>query len=170
MKPSASALRHLGAALLICTGQARALPTQTFQVAATIVAGCQVLGSGIMGTLDFGSLASVGGSTADGTFRQNGALTIACTPGTTLSMSIDGGSHYANSRYLLRAGGTDTVAYRLFTHSVSGSASEIPVNQNIAISYADANQITLPIYATAYLNGGQPAGTYTDTLAVTLSW
>ncbi|MEI2684797.1 spore coat protein U domain-containing protein, partial [Erwinia aphidicola] len=44
------------------------------------------------------------------------------------------------------------------------------VNQNVALTYSNANNITLPIYGQLQLSGVNRAGTYSDTLTVTLSW
>ena len=44
------------------------------------------------------------------------------------------------------------------------------MNQNVALTYSNANNITLPIYGLLQLSGVNRAGTYSDTLTVTLSW
>lgn len=155
----------------LCTGAAQALPSQSFQVSAAIVAGCQIQGGGgVLGALDFGTHSAIDNRAAGAGFVQNTAVTIACTPGTTLNMSIDGGSHYTATRNLQRASGGDLIAYRLFTSASYSSASEIPVNQNVTVSFSDAATITLPIYGLLQLNGSNRAGTFTDVLSVMLSW
>ncbi|MCK8295995.1 spore coat U domain-containing protein, partial [Erwinia amylovora] len=94
---------------------------------------------------------------------------LACTPGTALSMSINGGSHYASgSRTLQRTGGTNRVAYSLYSNA--GLTTAIPVNQRVALSYSNANNIILPVDGHLPVTGVNTAGSYTDTLTVTLSW
>ncbi|PKH25368.1 fimbrial protein [Enterobacterales bacterium CwR94] len=147
-----------------------ALPTQTFQVTASIVAGCVVSGTspGVFGTLNFGSWSGVETRTVNASFVQNSGLTLACTPGTTLNMSINGGTNYTSTRNLKVANNTNLVAYRLYNSA--SYTTEIPVNQNVGITYSNANNIVLPIYGRLQLTGPTRAGTYTDTLTVTLSW
>lgn len=149
-----------------------ALPTQTFQVTAAIVAGCVVSGTntGTYGTLNFGSRAGVGTATVNASFVQSSTINLACTPGTTLNMSINGGSNYGSTRNLKNTSTTDLVPYRIYTSSSYSAASEIPVNQNVALSYSNANNITLPIYGQLKMSGVYRAGSYADTLTVTLSW
>ncbi|XBS69704.1 spore coat U domain-containing protein [Acerihabitans sp. KWT182] len=152
-------------------GPARALPTQSFQVSASIVAGCQIQGGGgVWGTLDFGSHSALDSRSVGTGLVQNAGLLIACTPGTTLSISLDGGRYYTTTRNLGQANGNDSVAYRLYTSAGYSPASEIPVNQSITVNFSNAANITLPIYGLLQLDGTHRAGTYTDLLSVTLSW
>ncbi|WP_343464002.1 spore coat U domain-containing protein [Pantoea sp.] len=148
-----------------------ALPTATFQVAASVVAGCVVSGTntGVFGALNFGTQSGVARRSVSASLVQSTTITLACTPGTALSMSIDGGSHYATTRNLQISGSTaETVPYALYSNAALTTA--IPVNSAVALSYSNANNITLPIYGQLTLPGPTRAGTYTDTLTVTLSW
>ncbi|WP_313082391.1 spore coat U domain-containing protein [Atlantibacter sp.] len=149
-----------------------AVTTQSFQVNATIAAGCSVASgvSGVFGTLDFGSHSGVDNRRVTTGFVPNTALNLACTPGVTLSMAIDGGQHYGSVRNLQRANGAERVPYRLYSAASLAANSEIGVNQAVTVSYTNSNNITLPIFAAAQLTGMSPAGTYSDQLTVTLSW
>jgi spore coat protein U-like protein len=100
----------------------------------------------------------------------NSGLTLACTPGVALSMSIDGGQNYSTVRNMARSGGTERVPYRLYSASSLSAASEIGVNQAVTVTYSNSNNITLPIFGAAQLTGFSPAGSYSDRLTVTLSW
>lgn len=155
---------------LLSGGTGWSLPTQTFQVSASIVAGCVISGTntGVFGTLNFGSHSGVESGGASASFVQSTTLNLACTPGTTLSMSINGGSNYTTSRNLKLANFSNTVPYTLYTNASHTTA--IPVNQPVALSYSNSNNITLPIYGLLQLPGATRAGVYTDTLTVTLSW
>ncbi len=168
----AGCVRLLCALLFLFCSSALALPTQTFQVSASVVAGCVISGTntGVFGTLDFGTRSGVATTSATASFVQNSTINLACTPGTTLNMSINGGSNYTTTRNLKLANFSNVVAYRIFTSSSYSAASEIPVNQNVALSFSNANNITLPIYGLLQLSGVNRAGTYTDTLTVTLGW
>lgn len=159
-----------GLALLIGSVPAWSLPTATFQVSASVVAGCVVSGTntGVFGTLDFGTQSGVASSSVSASYVQSTTINLACTPGTAVSMSINGGSNYTSSRNLKHTSNTNTVAYSLYTNAAHTTA--IPVNSPVALSYSNASNIVLPIYGLLTLPGPTRAGTYTDTLTVTLSW
>lgn len=150
---------------------ALALPTQTLRVSASIVAGCLMRGgSGVLGTLDFGSHPGNTSGEVSTAMLTNTAFSLACSPGTTLSMSIDGGTHFNNGRYLQQVNGTARIPYLLFTDALHSAASAITVGQVLGIGYSNAAAIVLPVYGVVQMPGSSPSGTYTDTLTVTLSW
>lgn len=159
-----------GLPLLIGSVNAWSLPGSTFQVTASIVAGCVISGTntGVFGTLDFGTQSGVATSTVNASFVQSTSINLACTPGTTLSMSINQGSNFTTTRNLKLPNFTNTVPYTLFSNA--SRTTVIPVNQAVSLSYSNANIITLPIYGQLQLPGTARAGVYTDTLTVTLSW
>ena len=162
-------------ALIVClmlVPAAGAVTSQSFKVSATIVPGCAVsTGSGgVFGTLDFGTHNGVESAPVSTSFVPNGALSIACTPGVALSMSINGGQNYSSVRRMKRSGGTEVVGYRLYSNSSLAANSEIGVNQAIPVTYTNSNNIALPLFGVAMLTGFSPAGTYSDQLTVTLSW
>ncbi|WP_345892221.1 Csu type fimbrial protein, partial [Pantoea ananatis] len=104
---------------LMLVPAAGAVTSQSFKVSATIVPGCAVsTGSGgLFGTLDFGTHNGVESAPVSTSFVPNGALSIACTPGVALSMSINGGQNYSSVRRMKRSGGTEVVGYRLYSSS-----------------------------------------------------
>lgn len=166
---------HLFFTLPLCLLSATsvgAVTTQSFQVSATITPGCAVTTGtgGVLGTLNFGARSGVATGQVSTSFVPNGALSIACTPGVALSMSIDGGQHYSSVRRMQRASGNDMVGYRLYSSSSLAASSEIGVNQAVPVAYTNSNNIALPLFGVALLTGFSPAGTYTDQLTVTLSW
>ncbi len=158
--------------LLLAAGNGHAVTTQSFQVSATITPGCSVAAGsgGLLGTLNFGTHNGVERGAVNTSFVPNGALSIACTPGVALSMSIDGGQHYTSVRNMQRAGGTNQVPYRLYSSSSLAANSEIGVNQAVSVAYTNSNNIALPLFGVALLTGFSPAGNYSDQLTVTLSW
>ena len=157
-----------------------AVTSQSFRVSATVVPGCSVSTGtgGRFGTLNFGTRSGVEFGTRSGvesapvstSFVADGALSIACTPGVALSMSINGGQNYSSVRRMTRSGGTEVVGYRLYSSSSLAANSEIGVNQAIPITYTNSNNIALPLFGVALLTGFSPSGTYSDQLTVTLSW
>lgn len=96
---------------------------------------------GRFGTLDFGTRNGVDNTPVSTSFVADGALSIACTPGVALSMSIDGGQNYSSVRRMTRSGGTEVVGYRLYSSSSLAANSEIGVNQAIPITYTNSNNI-----------------------------
>ncbi|HFZ8993091.1 TPA: spore coat U domain-containing protein [Citrobacter freundii] len=172
LKGGGGRLRLFHGALAFISLQTQAITTQSFQVSATVTPGCSfTTGSGgVMGTLDFGSRSGVEKRQINTSFVKNTALSLACTPGVALSMSIDGGRNYTSVRNMQRTGGTERVPYRLYSASSLAANSEIAVNQNISVLYSDSNNIALPLFGVAFLTGFSPAGNYSDQLTVTLSW
>nr|WP_313824143.1 spore coat U domain-containing protein [Leclercia sp.] len=158
--------------LLLAAGSSEAVTTQSFQVSATITPGCSVAAGsgGLLGTLNFGTHSGVARGSVNTSFVPNGSLSIACTPGVALSMSIDGGQYYTSVRNMQRSGTTDRVAYRLYSSSSLAANSEIGVNQAVSVTYTNSNNIALPLFGVALLTGFSPAGNYSDQLTVTLSW
>lgn len=165
-------LFSLGALLITMQSQALTVSSQSFKVNATITPGCQVTtgSGGALGTLNFGSYSGVKSGQVSTQFVPNASLSLACTPGVALSMSINGGQNYTTVRNLLRSGGTERVPYRLYSSSSLAANSEIAVNQSVAVAYSNSNNISLTLYGAAQLTGFSPAGTYSDQLTVTLSW
>lgn len=97
LRPLAEGKLHAFFALTVCllfTPFAQAVTTQSFLVAATITPGCSVTAGtgGVLGSLNFGTRSGVATGQVSTSFVPNGSLSIACTPGVSLSMSIDGGS------------------------------------------------------------------------------
>lgn len=162
----------LACACFFPAAQALTVTSKSFQVGATITPGCSVTsGTGaVFGTFNFGTRTGVESGIASAAFVPNGSLSLACTPGVTLSMTIDGGQNYTSVRRMVRSGGTNAVPYRLYTSSSLAASSEILVNQAVTVAYSNSNNITLPLFGAAQLTGFSPAGTYTDQLTVTLSW
>lgn len=161
-----------GVLLLYGTPAVFATTTQSFLVSANIVPGCliQGLSGGLLGTLSFGSYPGTHNANVNAAFSQASGLTLTCTPGVVLNMTIDGGTNYNGARNLKQSGDATYIPYRLYTDSAHTGASEILVNQSVSLGSSTGGNITLPLYGVAQLNGFSAAGTYTDTLSVTLSW
>lgn len=157
------------ALLLLFNSFSLALPTQTFQVSANIVAGCLVQGSntGVFGAINFGTHPGTSTAPVTASYVQNATITLMCTPGTNLQMSIDGGANYSAGRNLKRNGNTNLVPYNIYN---SATNIAIPVNQAVPVTFANANNIVLPLYGQLTLNGHSYVGNYADSLTVTLSW
>ena len=164
--------RHGCAALLVLGAGVLPLPltaatSQSFQVSATVTAGCLVVGGvSNYGSLDFGSRSAL--ATGAVQVALSGGVQLQCTPGVTLNMSVDGGQYNSSGRHLQLSTGSNRVAYSLFRDAAFSQA--LGVGQSVAVAYTDANNIRLPIYGQVQLPGNQPGGTYSDVLQVQLSW
>lgn len=145
---------------------------QTFTVGATITPGCSVTSGvgGVLGSLDFGTHTAVESGQISTSFVPNAAMSLACTPGVALTMSINGGLYYSTVRNMQLNGGTQRVPYRIYRSSSLAANTEIGVNQSVSVTYSDANNIALSIFGAAQLSPFGTAGTYSDQLTVTLTW
>jgi spore coat protein U-like protein len=83
-----------------------------------------------------------------------------------VSMTADNGDHASGGeRYLQATGGTATIRYRLYANggSTPWAGTTLP------LTFVTGAQ-TIPIRAVATLAGPTAAGTYTDTVRITLTW
>ncbi|MCY1445117.1 Spore Coat Protein U domain protein [compost metagenome] len=164
--------RHGCAALLLLGAGVLPLPltaatSQSFQVSATVTAGCLVVGGvSNYGSLNFGNRSALATNTVQ--VALTGGVQLQCTPGVTLNMSIDGGQYNSGGRHMQLSTGSNRVAYQLFRDAAYSQA--LGIGQSVAVAYGDANNISLPIYGQVQLPGNQPGGTYSDVLQVQLSW
>lgn len=162
-------------AFFSCT-QAHAETSRTFAVSATVSPGCAVDGvgmsgnAGTMGTLTFTSQPALATSTVQASLSASQTITLRCTPGVSLSMSIDGGLHQATSRTLQLGTTSNRLAYGLCADAACGQVIGIAQPTSITVTSANMNDVRLPIYGRLTLPGNTPPGTYTDTVTVTLSW
>ena len=166
-------MNHPGCAalLLLCAGSVplplSAVTSQSFQVSATVTAGCLVVGGvSNYGNLSFGSRSALASGTVQ--VALTGGVQLQCTPGVTLNMTVDGGQYNSGGRHLQLTTGSNRVAYQLFRDAAYSQS--LGVGQSVAVAYSDANNIRLPIYGQVQLPGNQPGGTYSDVLQVQLSW
>lgn len=164
--------RHPGlATLLVCAASLplplAAVTSQSFQVSATITAGCLVVGGvSNYGSLNFGSQSALATGTVQ--VALTGGVQLQCTPGVTMNMTVDGGQYNSSGRHLQLTTGSNRVAYQLFRDAAYSQS--LGIGQSVAVAYTDANNIRLPIYGQVQLPGNQPGGTYSDVLQVQLSW
>lgn len=144
-----------------------AVTSQSFQVSATVTPGCLVVGGvSNYGSLNFGSRSALATGTVQASMTAG--VQLQCTPGVTLTMSVDGGQYNSGGRHMQLSSGSNRVAYQLFRDAAFSQS--LGIGQIVTVAYSDANNISLPIYGQVQLPGNQAAGTYTDVLQVQLSW
>lgn len=148
--------------------------TANFLVSATVSSGCWVVGnltqtSGIgFGRLDFGSHPAVQAGNYDAAIGLAASpAQVQCTPGATVTMTIDGGQNAQGSQRRMRYG-SFYLPYTLTTQPGGGTV----VAPGVGISVdASAGPTLVPVYGRATAPGtGLPAGQYTDTVQVVFSW
>ncbi|WP_419807549.1 spore coat U domain-containing protein [Sphingomonas sp.] len=169
---SAVHAREAALAAVLVLGAATPAAAETgksIDVTAQIVAGCLVAADtgGRWGTIDLGTVAGVAGTGATATLISTAGAGIAveCTPGMSATLAADNGDHpAAGDRFLQRAGSAGTIRYQLFADGAS-----IPWSVPLPLAFVGGRR-AIPIRAVATLSGPTAAGTYTDTVRVTLTW
>ncbi|MBK5534097.1 spore coat protein U domain-containing protein [Pseudomonas sp. TH08] len=169
-------LSLLGLAL---SSSANAATTVTGQITSSLIliSSCQVNGAGgttglNFGALNFGTTNSLF-TTASGQVLGGGggALSILCSNGTTPTITVGAGANDGKSTGGARAlydGVANYVPYDLYTDS--GFSTLLPVNGTINLAASTGTAQTVNIYGQAKGKAGLPAGTYTDTIAVQLTF
>lgn len=170
------ALSVLG--LAMATG-AHAATTVTGQITSTLVltSSCLVNGGAgttnlNFGTLNFGTTTSL--FTQTGTqlvAAGGGAVSIQCSAGTTPTVTIQAGLHDGQSPGGTRAladGAGNFVPYDLYTDA--GFNNLLAANGVINLAASTGAAQTINLWGKAVGKAGLPAGTYTDTIAVQLTF
>ncbi len=169
--------------------QAAGTLTGTLDAQLLLLSGCVVTDqpgdfkTAEFGVLDFGSqLSSFTGSVDAIALNSAGGspVTLTCTPNLSgVTMTIDGGANSASAaangpgtRAMKVAGaGTDAMAYDIYTDNAHGTPYPAGTAMPITIP-ANGIAVALPIFG--HLNktstNALTAGTYADTLAVTIAW
>jgi len=166
--------------LLLVVSQATfsATVTGNLGITAIVGAGCQVNASNVtagiinFGSLDFGSINTIGNQTIDAqtTGAGNGSIVMECSNGTTFTIALDNGQHFASStRSMVNAGNPAVLlAYTLYQNV----ARTVPWTTGSPLTgTANGAPATFPVYGR--IPPGQTgitAGTYNDTVQVTISW
>lgn len=147
----------------------------TIGVTLNITSACVVNGAatvqsnaGTMGTIAFPDQPGIFGNVDGELVGSLGQLQVQCSPGVAPSLTIGSGANDAGGRRYLASNGKQ-VAYRLF--SDAQRTSEIGIGQQIALATASSSPISVPIYARVTSGGTVlAAGSYADTVQVTLTW
>lgn len=163
-----------------------ALPAQaqssvggTIGVSLTVEEACLVNGSavsttlGTVGTIGFGSQPGTF-TTADATLAPSGggsAITVQCSPGAQPTLTVGTGANDNGGVRRVADGAGNFIPYRLYTAPTRAAAEEIGIGEDFALGTMGTTAVDFSIYATA--TNGSPAavaGSYQDTVQVTLSW
>lgn len=173
-------LLAMGGLLLLAEDARAAVASGFIQARMVITASCEVSKgndtapvspTGGTAMLDFGSQGPtwsnpLGANLSDG---SNAPLTVSCNPTVaSFTVTIDGGTNAVGTTRRL-SNGCQTIPYQL----MADPRGRIPytIGQQRSFVAANGTQMTIPVWGAVVANTtALPAGTYTDTLTVTLDW
>ncbi|EPL10596.1 spore coat U domain-containing protein [Pseudomonas sp. CF161] len=162
---------------MVSTAQAATTVTGQINSTLTLISSCQVNGVGGSSSLNFGTLSF---GTANSLFTEaagqvlgggGGALSILCSSGTTPAIKVRAGSHDGQSSGGSRAladGNGNFVPYDLYTDT--GHSQLLAIDGVITLASSTGVAQTVNLYGKAVGKAGLPAGNYSDTIAVELTF
>lgn len=162
---------------LTLASQALAATTGTIDSTLTLTAACQVNGSSGTSGVSFGALDF---GTKDALFTTaeaqvigggGGAMSILCSAGTVPVIRVGAGSHDGQSTGGSRAladGDGNFVPYDFYTDA--GHTQLLAIDDTITLPTSSGVAQTVNLYGQARGKAGLPAGVYTDTVSVELSF
>lgn len=165
---------------LLCTSlaaMAATAPTSpSFAVNASVVSGCIVSGNSSQvtgvpfGSVNFGthSAVSTGTVTAMASNDMGMQAQLVCTSGTAAQVSVNGGLNLQGAQRRLSNGAGQFIPYTLSL--VAGTVTALAPNVAVGITMG-TTPTALPIRGNLVLPGSAAmAGTYVDTVQVTVTW
>lgn len=154
-----------------------ATTTSSFTVSSVITSGCALGASNTesvsdFGTLSFGSMSSISENVDVASSSGAGSIIVTCTPGIAVTVALDYGTHNGSSarRYLENSATNTTLGYQLYQDA---SYSTVWGTGSLAYSIDSfpATTQTYTVYGRLFAVSGLPAaGTYSDTVTVTLTY
>jgi spore coat protein U-like protein len=165
---------------LAMASSAQAATTVTGQITASLILinSCQVNGTAAgasgnnFGTLNFGTSPSLFATANSQVLGGTGsALSVLCSSGTTPVITVMAGTHDGQSPGGSRALGDGVgnfVPYDFYTDA--GFSQLLAIGGTITLAASTGVAQTVNIYGRAVGKAGLPAGTYTDTVAVQLTF
>ncbi|MFG0498651.1 spore coat U domain-containing protein [Pseudomonas sp. YQ_13] len=166
-----------GLGLALASQAQAATVTGSISSTLTLTAACQVNGSSGTSGLDFGALdfgtQDALFATADAQVLGGGgaAMSILCSAGTVPVIKVSAGLHDGQSSGGTRAladGSGNFVPYDLYTDA--GRTALLAVDDTITLATSTGAAQTVNLYGKAVGKAGLPAGVYSDTISVELSF
>lgn len=180
--------KRIPAVLLFCAcasplGTAQAAGTLIGQVGVQMVigAGCTIINGSVSGginqwgTLDFGSHSDLTNVVDAQTVGTSGNIQIQCSTGLTPSLTVNAGLHASGGqRYMQNTTTTSsTIAYNIYSDAARSALIQANTPVDIS-SVSTGTAVNIPLYGRVMPTGQSTptptAGTYTDTLLVTIAW
>ncbi|MBB3270421.1 spore coat protein U domain-containing protein [Pseudomonas monteilii] len=177
MRTNLSRCMLAGLCLALASQAQAATVTGNITSTLTLIAACQVNGSSGTSGLNFGALNF---GTQDALFTTanaqvlgggGGAMSILCSAGTVPVVKVRAGLHDGQSSGGTRAladGAGNFVPYDLYTDS--GRTTLLAIDGTITLPTSTGVAQTVNLYGKAVGKAGLPAGVYSDTISVELSF
>jgi spore coat protein U-like protein len=158
----------LFAGITTCPGAATAATaTSDLHVTITITSEC------LLGTITDVNFGSHGVLSADQTAQ--GSISVQCTNNQSYTLALGAGSgagasaNTADGRFMTLASGTDTVSYGLYRDSALAQPWG-DTSTNLFSGTGTGNAVAIPVYGKVPSQMTPQAGTYNDTVVVTLTY
>lgn len=152
------------AVLTPCAAYAAGSDTDSFEVTATVLASCEISAS----DLAFGNYDPVAASHVDGETQ----ISVNCTNGTSynVGLSLGGGSGASlATRRMTKENDTETLNYVLYKDENRSVLWGNTGGDRLA-GTGDGTADLIDIYGRIPMQQAAPAGDYTDTIVVTVTW
>jgi len=133
----------------------------TFTGSATVLSNCTVAADNI----NFGSQGLL---TAN--IDQTGNVLVTCTAGTTYNVGLDGGNQNAGPTGRAMALGANRIAYGLYRDAARSQVWGTTIGTNTAGGTGTGSAQNVSVYARVPPQVTPPAGTYNDTIVVTVTY
>lgn len=102
---------------------------------------------------------------------QTSTITVACTSGATFNIGLDGGAEGAAAVTARKmAFGTNKVSYQLYLDSARSSNWGNTVGTNTKAGTGTGSPVAFTVYGRVSPQATPPAGTYNDTVNVTVTY
>ncbi|HGM6309671.1 MAG: Csu type fimbrial protein [Pseudomonas putida] len=177
MRTNLSCCMLAGLGLALASQAQAATVTGSINSTLTLISACQVNGSSGTSGLNFGALNF---GTQDALFVTanaqvlgggGGAMSILCSAGTVSAIKVRAGLHDGQSSGGTRAladGSGNFVPYDLYTDT--GRTTLLAIDGTITLPTSTGVAQTVNLYGKAVGKAGLPAGVYSDTISVELSF
>jgi len=153
----------LSLALALPLNALSATKTATFTVQATVISDCSIIS---VPNINFGN---VGVMTAN--LDITSTLTVSCTPGTTYTLALDGGSVSGSTvSNRLMAQGANTLRYELYNDAARTQVWGMTPGTDTQGGTGTGANTLYTIYARMPPQATPPVGVYTSTVTATISY
>ncbi|MDE2270441.1 MAG: spore coat U domain-containing protein [Xanthomonadaceae bacterium] len=164
IKPTLFAAALVAAGLSVSTAQATAgTVTATMPVTITIQNACDV-SSVAPTTMDFGTQGPLTSAV-----NQTSTISVTCTSGAAYNIGLDGGSSgNINGRTMVN--GSNSVAYQLYSDANHTTVWGNTIGTDTVASTGTGSSQAFTVYGQVPAQATPPAGTYNDTVNVTVTY
>ncbi|WJV25522.1 MULTISPECIES: Csu type fimbrial protein [Pseudomonas] len=164
----------IGGSLWLLSYNPATAQTATLTLSVTLLPACEagtVVGGSAMtfGTLDFGQYVSLNNAVSTNSRQGAGSIRVKCVNGQTYNIKLDGGLYgNVDTRRMANVANTAiTLIYNLYSDRPGGIVWDNTIG--VAATGNGSDQ-WYPVYGLAPAQTTPVAGTYRDTVNVTVSW